>query len=186
MQRLQAAAEARGRKPRCTAARVWGARVAPAPPGSGPTLDQASVPASATPLQLPVSCAALLHHPLLLHKSAILVAAKPAQCVGMPRCLPFAALFPSAAAPLLAHSSRPQVVIDVEPLESGRSADLTGRLMVTVRDALPAQLLPQARPGQQPAAGVAAGAASSGVAPGMRHFCYRLGETGARYIEQVV
>lgn len=79
-----------------------------------------------------------------------------------------------------------QVVIDVEPLESGRSADLTGRLAMTVRDTLPAQLLHQAGPGQQPAAAAAAGDGGGGVAPGTRHFCYRLGETGARYIEQAV
>ncbi|KAL4425190.1 hypothetical protein ABPG75_009206 [Micractinium tetrahymenae] len=80
------------------------------------------------------------------------------------------------------------VVIDVEPLESGRSADLTGRLAVTVRDALPARLLQQAGPGQQaaPAEAAAGGGGDGGVAPGTRHFCYRLGETGARYIEQAV
>ena len=75
-------------------------------------------------------------------------------------------------------SCPPQLVLDVEPLESGRSADTTGRLVVTRRDTAAAV----AAPGS---AAAAAGAAADGgglAAPGSRQLCYKLGETGARYV----
>lgn len=57
-----------------------------------------------------------------------------------------------------------QLVLEVEPLESGRSADATGRVMVVRREpAVP-------------------GAAADAGAPGTRRLCYRLGETGASYV----
>lgn len=72
--------------------------------------------------------------------------------------------------PPFLHPSRVQLVLEVEPLESGRSAEATGRLLLTRRDAAAA-----------PAGGGGGGAASM-HAPGSWRLCYKLGETGASYV----
>ena len=68
-----------------------------------------------------------------------------------------------------------QLVLDVEPLESGRSADTTGRLLVTRREAAAAG-------GSGGQLVSAASSDSSWGVPGSRRFCYKLQETGARYV----
>jgi hypothetical protein len=73
------------------------------------------------------------------------------------------------------------IVVDVEPLESGRSADTTGRLLVTRRDA-GAAAAGGGSGAQLAAAAAAAGGDSGWHVPGSRQFCYKLQETGARYV----
>jgi hypothetical protein len=75
-----------------------------------------------------------------------------------------------------------QLVLDVEPLESGRSADATGRLVVTRREGRPAQPV-QAPPAML--ASAAAAAAAEGRAPGSWVLSYKLAESGATYVQQL-
>lgn len=72
-----------------------------------------------------------------------------------------------------------QLVLDVEPLESGRSADTTGRLLITRREAGAAA---GGSSSQLAAAAAAAGGDCSWGVPGSQQFCYKLQETGARYV----
>ena len=73
-------------------------------------------------------------------------------------------------------------MLEVEPLESGRSADATGRLVVTRREG---RLGQPEQPTPAAAAVGAAGAGAEGRAPGSWVLSYKLAESGATYVQQI-
>lgn len=76
-----------------------------------------------------------------------------------------------------------QLVLEAEPLESGRSADATGRLVVTRREGWSRGGLEQ--PEQCATAAPVTGAAAGGGAPGSWLLSYKLSETGVTHSQQI-